>query len=204
MLSENCAAVYARIVALRTDSGLPAWSVQLIDELDASDQHATDLARGLSLEQLNWKPTEDVWSVGQCLHHLYVTNEVYLPAISKALDGQPPIPVPGITPGWLGRWFIRTYIEPSPQSKRAQAPGKIAPAQQIDSSVLELFLRSDDVARALVRRAGAYDVNRIRFKNPLIPLLRFTVGTGLEIVWRHQRRHLLQAERIRRTATFPR
>jgi hypothetical protein len=204
MLPENCAAVYARIVAPGTGSGLPAWSVQLIDELDASDQHATDLARGLSPEQLNWKPTKDVWSVGQCLHHLYMTNEVYLPAISKALDGRPPSPVPGITPGWLGRWFIRTYIEPSPQSKRAQAPGKIAPAQQIDSSVLELFLRSDDVARALVRRAGVYDVNRIRFKNPLIPLVRFTVGTGLEILWRHQRRHLLQAERIRRTATFPR
>ena len=204
MLPENCAAVYARIVAPRTDSGLPAWSVQLIDELDASDQHATDLAGGLSPEQLNWKPTEDVWSVGQCLHHLYVTNEVYLPAISKALDGRPPSPVPGITPGWLGRWFIRTYIEPSPQSKRAQAPRKIAPAPQIDPSVLELFLRSNDVARALVGRAGAYDVNHIRFKNPLIPFVRFTVGTGLEILWRHQRRHLLQAERIRRTATFPR
>jgi DinB superfamily len=204
MLPENRAAVYARIVALRTNSGLPAWSVQLIDELDASDRHATDLARGLSPEQLNWKPTEGVWSIGQCLHHLYVTNEVYLPAISKALDGRPPSPVPGITPGWLGRWFIRTYIEPSPQSKRAQAPGKIAPAQQIDSSVLELFLRSNDVARGLLRRAGAYDVNRIRFKNPLIPLVRFTVGTGLEIPWRHQRRHLLQAERIKQTATFPR
>src|SRR4029453_9509035 len=63
---------------------------------------------------------------------------------------------------------------------------------------------SNDVARDLVRRAGAYDINRIRFRNPFIPLLRFTVGTGLEILWRHQRRHLLQAERIERTATFPR
>jgi hypothetical protein len=204
MLPENCAAVYARVVARRTDSGLPAWSVQLIDELDTSDRRAIDLARGLSPEQLNWKPAEGVWSVGQCLQHLYVTNEVYVPAIAKALDGRPPSPVQGITPGWLGRWFIRTYIEPSPRSKRARAPRKIAPAQQIDSSVLELFLRSNDVARALVRRAGAYDVNRIRFRNPLIPLLRFTVGTGLEILWRHQRRHLLQAERIERTATFPR
>jgi hypothetical protein len=51
--------------------------------------------------------------------------------------------------------------------------------------------------RDLVRCAGAYDINRIRFRNPFIPLLRFTVGTGLEIVWRHQRRHLLQAERIK-------
>ena len=65
-------------------------------------------------------------------------------------------------------------------------------------------MRSNDVARDLVRRASACDVNHIRFVNPFVPLLRFTVGTGLEIVWRHQRRHLLQAERIRQASGFPR
>jgi hypothetical protein len=86
---------------------------------------------------------------------------------------------------------------------RARAPRKIAPARQIDPSVLDLLLRSNDAARDLVRRAGAYDINRVRFPNPLAPLVRFTVGTGFEIVWRHQRRHLLQAERIKQTAAFP-
>jgi hypothetical protein len=41
------------------------------------------------------------------------------------------------------------------------------------------------------------------FKNPLIPALRFTVGTGLEILAKHERRHLLQAERIRDSPIFP-
>ena len=190
-------------VALQADRRLPAWSVRLIDELDTTDRRVNDLARGLSPKQLNWKPTEDLWSVGQCLHHLYAANEVYLPAIANALDDRPPSPVQDITPGWFGRWFIRTYIEPSSSGKRARAPRQIAPGQQIDPSVLDLFLRSNDVARDLARRAGAYNINRIRFRNPFIPLLRFTVGTGLEIVWRHQRRHLLQAERIKHTATFP-
>jgi DinB superfamily len=190
-------------VALREDSELPAWSARLIGELDTTDRRANDLARGLSPAQLNWKPAENLWSVGQCLQHLHATNEVYLPAISNALNDRPPSPVQDITPGWFGRWFIRAYIEPSSSGKRARAPSKIAPAQHVDSSVLDLFLRSNEVVRVLVRRAGAYDVNRIRFENPFIPLLRFTVGTGLEIVWRHQRRHLLQAERIRQTPTFP-
>jgi hypothetical protein len=188
---------------ITTHPGLPAWSVRLIDELDALDRRANDLARGLSPEQLNWKPTEHVWSVGQCLRHLYVANEVYLPAIAHALDNRPPSPVPEITPGWLGQWFIRTYIDPSSRGKRARAPRKLAPAERIDPSVLDLFLRSNDVARDLVRRASAYNINRIRFGNPFIPLLRFTVGTGLEIVWRHQCRHLLQAERIREAPSFP-
>ena len=182
---------------------MPAWPVRVIGELDTADRRVNDLARGLSPKQLNWKPAEDRWSVGQCLQHLYAANEVYLPAIATALDDRAPSPVQNIAPGWFGRWFIRTYIDPSPHGKRARAPGKIAPARQIDPSVLDLFLGSNDVARDLVRRAGAYDVNRIRFRNPFIPFLRFTVGTGLEIVWRHQHRHLLQAERIRQIPTFP-
>jgi hypothetical protein len=185
------------------DTRLPAWSVRLIEELETTDRMANDLARGLSPARLNWKPAEDLWSVGQCLQHLYVANEVYVPAIATALDDRPPSPVQEITPGWVGRWFIRTYIEPSSRSRRARAPRKLAPAQHIDPSVLDLFLRSNDVARDLVRRAGGYDINRIRFANPFIPLVRFTVGTGLEVLWRHQRRHLLQAERIKRTPTFP-
>lgn len=179
------------------------WPARVIDEFDVSDRRANELARGLTLEQFNWKPSEGQWSIGQCLHHLYVANQVYLPAIAKALDHQQPAPVEEITPGWFGRWFVRSYIEPSPRSKRARAPRKIAPAQQLEVSVLDQFVRSNDVARDLVRRAGDYDVNRIRFVNPLVPFVRFTVGTGLEIVWRHQRRHLLQAERVTQASHFP-
>jgi DinB superfamily len=175
----------------------------VIDELDAADRRARDLAGGLTPAQLNWKPAEDAWSVGQCLQHLHATNQVYLPAMTTALGDRSPSPVQDITPGWFGRWFIRTYIDPSPRGKRARAPRKIAPAPQVDPSALDRFLRSNDDARDLVRRAGDYDVNRIRFRNPFVPLLRFTVGTGLEIVWRHQRRHLLQAERITQAPTFP-
>jgi hypothetical protein len=187
----------------RPDTGLPAWSVRLLDELDTTDRRVDELARGLSSKQTNWKPSDNLWSVGQCLQHLYITNEVYLPAISKALEDRPRSPVQEITPGWFGRWFIRNYIEPSTQRRRTKAPAKIAPGPQVDPAVLDLFLRSNDAVRGLVRRAGAYDINRVRFRNPLAPLVRFTVGTGLEIIWRHQRRHLLQAERIKQTPTFP-
>ena len=195
--------MYPGVMDRRDDPGLPAWPERLVDELNTSDRRANELAGGLTSEQLNWKPAADVWSVGQCVEHLYIANEVYLPELARALDDRPASPVQDITPGWFGRWFIRTHIEPSVRSRRSRAPSKIAPAKQVETSVLELFLRSNEVARALVRRAAAYDVNRIRFRNPFVPLLRFTVGTGLEIVWRHQRRHLLQADRIKHTPTFP-
>ena len=180
-----------------------AWTLRLIAEFDAADQKAQELVTGLSPEQLNWQPGLGAWSVGQCLEHLCIANEVYLPAISSSLAGKPISAAQEIRLGWLSRWFVNSYIEPSPQSKHARAPNKIVPGARVEPSVLDRFLRSNQAARELVRHAGDYDVNRIRFRNPFIPVLRFTVGTGLEIVSRHERRHLLQAERARRSFGFP-
>jgi hypothetical protein len=179
------------------DSLSPAWAQRLISELAAADRRAECVAKGLSAEQLNWRPKPDTWSVGQCLEHLHRANEVYLPAISIALEGRQGSAVHEIALSRFSRWFIRNYSAPSPGGPRARAPKRIEPAKQVDPAILKAFLRSNQIARELVARASAYNVNRIRFKNPFIPMLRFTVGTGLEILTQHQRRHLLQAEQVR-------
>jgi hypothetical protein len=184
-------------VSTTPDSGLPAWSLRLISELEAADRRAESVAKGLSIEQLNWRSKQGTWSVGQCLEHLHITNEVYLPAISAALDGRLHTTVQEVRLGWFSRWFIRHYIAPNPAGTRARAPKKIEPAKHVDPLILETFLRSNQAARRLVRHASAFDVNHLRFKNPFIPVLRFTVGTGLEIIAKHQSRHLLQAEGVR-------
>lgn len=182
----------------------PAWSLRLAFELSANDQTAGYLAANLTDEQLNWQPAAGSWSVGQCLEHLCLMNEVYPPAISAALKEKPDSAVEQITPGWFGRWFIRNFADPSPSSKRVRAPSKIRPVGHVDLSVLERFLSGNKSCRQLILQARSKNVNRIRFWNPFIPGLRFTVGTGLEIIASHQRRHLLQAERVRDAANFPR
>ncbi len=186
------------------ETSAPAWSVRLTFELSANDQTAQALAAGLTEEQLNWQSTQGSWSVGQCLEHLCRTNEAYLGSISAALKEKPDSPVEQITPGWFGRWFIRSFVEPSPKGKRASAPSKIRPAAHVDIAVLDRFLFSNKSCRELIVRARRKDINRIRFWNPFVPGIRFTVGTGLEIIAGHERRHLLQAERVRDSAKFPR
>jgi hypothetical protein len=188
---------------MQADRGSPAWCVRLMSEHDAADQRAKAVAQTLTSRQLNWKPSPDEWSVGQCLEHLAVTNEVYVAAMSSSLAGRRLAVVSEIAPGWFGRWFIRNYIEPSSGTRRLRAPTKTTPGGQVEPSVLDRFLSGNHEAREFVLRAGKYNVNRIRFRNPFIPVLRFTVGTGLEILVRHQRRHLLQAERIRERPGFP-
>ncbi|MBM3736376.1 MAG: DinB family protein [Acidobacteria bacterium] len=182
----------------------PPWVNRVISEFDAAGRRARDAAAGLSAAQINWKPAPGSWSIGQCLAHLIVANDVYLPAIGSALEGQPRGRAEEITPGWFGRLFIRRVIEASPNTRKGKAPNKIEPpGEQFDASILDRFLRSNESARDFVRRAADYDVNRIRFKNPFVSWIRFTAGTGIEIIWKHQVRHLLQAERVKQAPGFP-
>jgi len=182
----------------------PAWCTRLIGEYTDSDARAEALARSLKRDQINWRPRTDAWSIGQCLEHLAAGNELYLEAIEAALTRNLNSgPVQEVTPGVFSRWFIRTYMEPSAQTKRATAPRKIRPPTDVDAGILDRFLRSNERARALMRRASDYDVNRIRFRNPFVPVIRFTVGSGFVILASHERRHLLQAEHVRTTSGFP-
>lgn len=168
----------------------------MIAELDRADARATALVKGLTPEQLNRQPRPGAWSIGQCLGHLAIGNEMYCTAMSDALVGRPPGVARELAPGFFGRLFIRRYIAPS-SGTRVRAPRSITPHAHVDPSILDRVLAGNQVARDLVRRAGNHDVNRIRFRNPWVPVIYFTVGTGLEVLWQHEHRHLLQAERVR-------
>lgn len=190
-------------VPLVTATANPPWFLRIASELDTADARAVALMRGLTVAQINWKPRPDAWSIGQCLEHLCLSNEVYAPPMLEALGDEATGPADEIRPGWFGRWFIRRYIEPTTQSMRARAPTKIVPvATQIDASILDRFLRSNTRIREVMAGARRHDVNHVRFRNPFVPLIRFTVGTGLQIIARHNHRHLLQAERVEQSPGF--
>ena len=42
----------------------------------------------LSAEQINWKPSEAEWSVGQCFDHLIISNHPYFRIIEEVRQGR--------------------------------------------------------------------------------------------------------------------
>ena len=188
-----------------TSPDLPPALRSVLDDLAKSDQEAQRIVGGLSDSQANWQPSPNAWSIAQCLDHLTRANTVYAAALAEGLSQSGPANEPWlgpIRPGWPSRYFIRS-LEPPPKNK-LRAPKKIVPASQIGSrEVLAAFLRSQEDVRAVIKKAAGLDLNRIRFRNPFIGFLRFTVGTGLLVITAHDRRHLWQAERVHQSAGFP-
>jgi len=178
----------------------------VLSDLDDADEKARSIVAGISDEQASWQPRESAWSISQCLDHLGRTNVAYAEALRAAISDSKPAHHPftdyRIQPGWLSRMFIR-LLEPPPKGK-GRAPKKIQPAAYAKKDeALGSFLRSQDEVRGVVRQGATFDLNRIRFRNPFVGSVRFTVGAGLLIVAAHDRRHLWQAEQVRRADGFP-
>jgi hypothetical protein len=73
----------------------------------------------------------------------------------------------------------------------------VIPTQAGDpEEALHAFLESHAPVRRVLEFWDRVNFNRVRFQNPFVPLLRFTIGTGLLVINAHDRRHLWQAERV--------
>jgi len=187
-----------------TSSPLPDEIRRILDDLEANERRAETLVSDLDHEALNWRPDDRSWSTAQCLDHLNVSNRDYLEALQPTIEEarrrgrkrRGPV-----RPGWFERWFV-AFLEPPPKRK-VSAPKKIVPAFEGEKAPLlaEFHRLHAEIAKLLVESADL-DLG-VRFPNPFFPLVRFRVWTGFLVVPTHERRHLWQAEQLRKNPGFP-
>ena len=179
---------------------------QYLQSIQALKSVASDLTGRFNLNQLTWQPANgERWSILECLDHLTVSTTVYLDAMEAAIMGaRTGTANSGVfrTAGWPSAKALHD-IEPQ-QGLKLSAPSRIRPRPTLHPErVPEQFLCAMDKVSALVASSTGKDLNTIRFRNPLLPIIRFTVATGFLIVAAHGRRHLWQAKKVSEEADFP-
>jgi DinB superfamily len=176
----------------------------LADALDAAERDARALVSGLTETLGTWRAEPGSWSVAECLDHLATANRVYLAAMQPSAErarSRGRVRRGPARPGLLGGWFVN-YLEPPVKPRlKSKAPGKIRPRTgPALNDAFAAFLAAQDDVRRFLRTYAEIDLAGVRFPNPFIPGLRFSLATGLHVIPAHERRHLWQAWRVRRGA----
>ena len=186
------------------DSSLPADLQTVVDQIGNADRDARALLARLTEEQGTWRIQAGSWSVAECLDHLATANDVYLRAMEPAAvraRAQGRRRRGPATPGLIGRWFVSTLEPPVKSRSKLKAPQKIRPRSECSlADASARFFASQEKVRAFVREYAELDLARVRFVNPFVRGLRFSLATGLHVIAAHDRRHLLQAWRVRQAA----
>jgi hypothetical protein len=172
--------------------------------LAACTGEARAVVSGLSEALGGWRAEPGSWSVAECLDHLATANRVYLgamrPAAERAARAGRRRRGPA-KPGLIGGWFVRSLEPPVRPGRRARAPKAIRPrAAPPLHEAIDAFLASQDDVLAFMREYAGIDLAGVRFPNPFIRGVRFSLATGLHVTAAHERRHLWQAWNVRRAA----
>jgi hypothetical protein len=178
----------------------------VVAETDKVNDEAQQLVRGLSEEQLNWKPSPDRWSIAQCLDHLSVSGKGFEPYFAALIDrGHSKWPVTSAVkyqPTFMGRLLIKQLLPETTRKLRAPKIFRPSESSAIYGAPGRFFDQQKSFLR-FVSSAKGIDYNKARLRSPVTPLIRYSLADAFVVIVVHNYRHLAQARRVRETPGFP-
>jgi hypothetical protein len=178
---------------------------RLVEELDAVTEDARNVFGRLSAEQLNWKPSAEQWSVGQCFDHLIQTNRCLFPYMESIAAGTFKAGAwARISPlsGFFARMILRA-LDPV-KGRKTKAPRVFLPASSdVAADVIEKFAGHQQELAERMRATAGRDLRRTMVTSPVAAVATYSLLDAYRIVVAHERKHFEQARRVTETQGFP-
>lgn len=179
---------------------------EIISELEKISESAKTTFGNLNAEQINWKPSAEKWSVGQCFDHLIKINSAYFPEFESIIKGERKQNFwENISPlsGFFGNLLVKSL---DPKSERKlKAPKTAAPSSSdIQPSIIEDFAEHQAEVINLIRRTENLDPKKIILTSPFLKVITYSLFDGFRMIATHEWRHFRQAEKVMQAENFPR
>ncbi|MCC7340648.1 MAG: DinB family protein [Bryobacterales bacterium] len=185
--------------------GSTVTTTELIQQIDAIVARKDALIAGLNSEQMSWRPQVGRWSILECLDHLNRSDIMYLRGMRVVFERErqnASLPPKAFRLGFLARQILH-YLEPPPRLKMPAPRSVFPPEGLVPAGVVAEFNRFHLDLRGFVLDASGVDMGAIRFPSPMSSLLKLNLAEGCAIIAGHDRRHLWQAEQVRKHTHFP-
>jgi len=165
------------------------------DELEAATERARRLVESHTVAALRRPPNAGGWSALQCLTHLNLTTENYMPRLARALAEAPPASgTRRVGIGLIARLLLWSLDPPYWWRFRTQPPFEPGPEDDPKAALASFNRVQGDLLRTLERFDGKA-LDRVQIASPFNERLEYNVLAALRILAAHERRHLWAAER---------
>jgi hypothetical protein len=174
-------------------------SLELLKQLeDQVHEHISfvNSLKALSQEILNNRPHEESWNILECLQHLNLYGNFYLPEITKKMADSKFGFNADFKTGFLGNYFA-TSILPNDNKKRMKTFQKMDPKHLIlTTDVITVFLEQQNRLLNLLDRARSTDLTKIHIKLSFCSWIQLRLGDIFRFVIYHNTRHIVQIKKI--------
>ncbi|MEJ5261085.1 MAG: DinB family protein [Ignavibacterium sp.] len=159
----------------------------------------------LTEDQINWKPSADVWSIAECLEHLLITNSIYFDEIEKQFSSEQIIcnaDETQVKHKFFGKLIIKA-VDPSNNKKTKTFPVFQPSKSFIEKDVINRLIELQKGFINLISSSINLNTNKYILSSPASKLIRENFSDVLEIIRLHNKRHLMQIESLLLHKNFP-
>lgn len=167
----------------------------IVADLRAAERRLHALYEAVPAEAWSRRPSTKRWSPAECVAHLNLTSDAFLPLLRKGIEQargfertqrryrRDPV-------GWL----IWRAVTPTGRFRTKTAAPFVPSGDRPPHALVADFERLQAEIIECVRSAEGLAIDRVRIASPFDPRAKYNVYAAMTIIPRHQHRHLLQAE----------
>lgn len=156
----------------------------------------------LDIDTLNYKVNASTWSMLECIEHLNLYGNFYLPEIERQLQKAPPKSGCTFHSGWLGDYFVNMIRVKHGSIKKIRTARKMDPQNpELTYVTLNRFIRQQEKLRILLADSLRKDITKTKTAFSLSHLFHLRMGDTLRFIVYHTERHVLQAKHAWEAAT---
>lgn len=174
-------------------------SKQLLHDLKIITEQNLQFVENLLNEtdkRLNFRLSENSWSILECLEHLNRYGKFYIPEIRKRIENSDTKSTEMFNSGILGNYFAKSML-PKEKLNTMKTFKSMNPIySKLDKEVLNEFIDQQKQAITLLNEAEKLDLNKVKTSISISNLIKLKLGDTFRFVIYHNLRHIEQARRV--------
>jgi hypothetical protein len=170
---------------------------ELEKELNEATHRAWTLVQSTDGRLFTVRPNASSWSAAECLSHLSISSELFLPVLQQAIDdarkrgAKATVRPPKMD--LIGR-VLRWFLEP-PIRQRVKTTARFVPRSvRAKAEAFGEFAAWQSKVTELLNATRGIDIGRVKVVSPFDKRVRFNLYSAFRVLVAHERRHLWQAE----------
>ncbi|MGH1337331.1 MAG: DinB family protein [Aureispira sp.] len=175
-------------------------TTELLSDLTQRTQRNLQTAQAwlqLPLEQLQYKPSADTWSVLEGVEHLNLYGDFYLPEMKQQMDNSNYKTVtPTFKSSWLGNYFAKAMLPKEKLNTMKTFADKNPNGSTLDKTVLEKFIAQQKETLQLLQQAAQVNLTKTKTGITISSWIRLRLGDTFRVVIYHNDRHRIQATQV--------
>jgi DinB superfamily len=154
----------------------------------------------LAIEKLNFKEEPTSWNILECIEHLNLYADFYLPEIKKQILSNKTNTGNGIfKSSVIGNYFVNAIQLKHGTIKKIKSPKDKNPLNYtLTITTIDKFLQQQKQLIELLNNATNIDLTKTKTAISLTKLIKLRLGDTLRFFVHHVERHMWQAENILR------